>query len=192
MSDVGRNLAAQVEVYGEPLADVFGRLTEGLGLSQAQLARTLGMSPPMLSQLGSGHRVKIGNPAVLRRLEALQLVLEEVLAGRLDDAGLAERLDTIREATHAWTTTSLDLAGGSVPGTAAAGANGAAADVDRDAVEAATVRGLLRAVASGAQLRSAADLLEAEHPTLAELVRTYGLGSPDEAAAHLRRHRDLI
>ncbi|PZU44214.1 MAG: hypothetical protein DI571_07815, partial [Arsenicicoccus sp.] len=62
MSEVERTVAAQVELYGEPLADVVARLTAGLGLSQAQLARTLGMSPPMLSQLGSGKRAKIGNP----------------------------------------------------------------------------------------------------------------------------------
>src|SRR5690606_39638167 len=67
------------------LADVFARLTAGLHLSQAGLARAIGMSPPMLSQLGSAHRVKIGNPAVLHRLEALQALLEEVEAGRVGE-----------------------------------------------------------------------------------------------------------
>ncbi len=180
MSDVGRNLQVQVEVYGEPLADVFGRLTEGLGLSQAQLARTLGMSPPMLSQLGSGHRVKIGNPAVLRRLEALQVVLDDVRAGRVAQGQLEERLSTVRESTPTWTT-SQDLA-----------RPPAGEGVDADETGAATVRGLLRAVASGAELRSAAELLEQGHPSLAEVLRTYGLGSQDEALAHLRRHRDLL
>ena len=179
-SPVQRNLEAQVELYGEPLASVFGRLTEGLGLSQAQLARIVGMSPPMLSQLGSGHRVKIGNPAVLRRLESLQVVLDDLRAGRVAKGQLEERLATVRESTPSWTT-SQDLA-----------RPRAAEGLDADATGAATVRGLLRAVASGAELRSAAEVLEQNHPSLAEVLRTYGLGSQDEALAHLRRHRDLL
>ncbi len=178
---VERNRAEQVELYGEPLADVFARLTAGLHLSQAGLARAIGMSPPMLSQLGSAHRVKIGNPAVLHRLEALQALLEEVEAGRVGEDELPARIEAVRDSSRTWSTSRLDLA-----------ATPAAGTVDRDVVEATTVRQLLRAVASGADLRRAADLLHDDVPGLAELVRTYGLGSPEEAAAHLRRHRELF
>lgn len=184
--DTERNIAAQVEMYGEPLAAVFGRLTAGLGLSQAQLARTLGMSPAMLSHLGSGTRVKIGNPAVQRRLEEVQHLLDRVRDGEVTASGIPDRLAAIRESTGSWTATRHGVTDHGTSG------GGPRRDADRDAVEAGTVRDLLRAVASGAQLRSAADLLAADHPGLAELVRVYGLGGADEATRHLRRHRELF
>lgn len=180
MSDVERNRAEQVQLYGEPLSDVFARLTAGLHLSQAGLARAVGMSPPMLSQLGSAQRIKIGNPAVLRRLEALQLLLEEVAAGRVEQGEVERRVAEIRDSTQPWTTTRHDLPAG------------ASSEVDPDLAAATTVRQLLRAVASGSDLRGAADLLQADHPALAELLRTYGLGTVEESAAHLRRHRELF
>lgn len=62
------NRERQRELYGAPLGDRVRRLTTGLGISQARLARTLGVSPAMLSQLVSARRVKIGDPAVLARL----------------------------------------------------------------------------------------------------------------------------
>jgi transcriptional regulator with XRE-family HTH domain len=68
---VSRNRARQVEWYGESLGDRLGRLRHHLGLSQAALAQALGLSAPMLSQLISAQRAKIGNPAVLGRLIAL-------------------------------------------------------------------------------------------------------------------------
>ena len=178
VDDTGRNVAAQVEMYGEPLAQVFGRLVEQLGLTQAALARTLGMSPAMLSHLSSGTRVKIGNPAVQRRLEEVRALADELGAGGLAADGIPQRLERIRESTGSWTATRHDAP--------------AAAAVDRDATEAATVRALLRAVASGTQLQDAAERLEPEHPGLAEVLRTYGLGSPEGATEHLRRHRPLF
>jgi len=55
---VTRNVERQIEWYGEPLGDRFGRLLARLSLSQAQLAGVLGLSAPMLSQLMSGQRSK--------------------------------------------------------------------------------------------------------------------------------------
>lgn len=182
MSHVERNITEQVALYGEPLADVFARLTAGLGLSQAGLARSVGMSPPMLSQLGSGQRTKIGNPAVLRRLEALQLLLGDVAAGQVAPTDVEQRVAEIRDSSQPWTTTRHDVPAAPSP----------ASPVDRDRAEAVTVRHLLRAVASGSDLRDAADRLAADHPALADLLRTYGLGTVEEAAEHLRRHRELF
>jgi len=67
-SDVQRNRQRQRELYGAPLAERVHRLTAALRISQAQLAAALGLSPAMLSQLVSGRRARIGDPAVLARL----------------------------------------------------------------------------------------------------------------------------
>ncbi|WP_030430416.1 helix-turn-helix transcriptional regulator [Allokutzneria albata] len=69
---VQRNLALQREWYGEPLGDRVRRLVVAYSTSQAQLAEVLGISAPMLSQVMSGRRAKIGNPAVLARLVMLE------------------------------------------------------------------------------------------------------------------------
>lgn len=177
MSEVQRNVEAQVEMYGEPLAEIFVRVRAALGLSQAELARTVGMSPAMLSHLASGTRVKIGNPAVQRRLQEVTTLAGSVTQGEVGADDVPARLETIRASTGSWTTTQHDAP---------------APAPDLDAAEAGTVRSLLRAVASGVQLQEAAEILDPEHPALAELVRTYGLGSPEAAVEHLRRHRPLF
>ena len=78
---VRRNRELQRRLYGEPLGDRLRRLLGALDVSQAVLADALGVSSPMLSQLMSGRRVKIGSPAVLGRLLMLE---QRVAAG---DAG---------------------------------------------------------------------------------------------------------
>jgi hypothetical protein len=65
------NRERQRELYGAPLGDLVRSLTGALHVSQARLARALGVSPAMLSQLASARRVKIGDPAVLARLRLL-------------------------------------------------------------------------------------------------------------------------
>ena len=84
--DVRAVLAAQTEMYGEPLGQRIGRLLAAYQVSQARLAAVLGLSPPMLSQLMSGQRAKISNPAVLGRL----VRLEELAGGPDRAAALAE------------------------------------------------------------------------------------------------------
>lgn len=101
------NRDRQRELYGAPLGDRVRRVTGALGITQGRLARALGLSPAMLSQLVSGRRVKIGDPAVLARLllldercpagspalgsEGLQALLEEVRGARLQWAVPAHR-----------------------------------------------------------------------------------------------------
>ena len=49
----------QVEIYGESWSNRLSRLLRGYGLSQARLGAVIGLSAPMVSQLMTGHRVKI-------------------------------------------------------------------------------------------------------------------------------------
>lgn len=85
---------AQRELYGEPLADIAGRVMTALGLTQGRLADALQLSAPMLSQLMTGHRVKIGNPAVVHRLQALVQLADEAPA--LGAQAVADRISHIR------------------------------------------------------------------------------------------------
>lgn len=150
VDEIERNIAEQVDVYGEPLADVFARLTSGFSMTQAQLARTLGISAPMLSQLGSGRRIKIGNPAAMRRLEEVRDLLTEVERGTVASDRIPERLEQIQESVGGWTTTRHD-------------ASPSAGDAVGEA---------LRGAATAAELVDAADLLEPRHPRLAALLRS--------------------
>ncbi|MDE9367038.1 DNA-binding protein [Luteipulveratus sp. YIM 133132] len=85
--EIARNQAQQARLYGEPLGPLLRRLTASLGITQARLAELLGLSAPMLSQLASARRVKIGNPAVVVRLRGL---IDLVDGGVPADRGLLE------------------------------------------------------------------------------------------------------
>lgn len=170
MSDtVDRNRALQTEWYGEPLGDRFRRLLGRLGISQSELAGVLGLSPPMLSQLMSGQRAKISNPAVLHRLAAAEELAAEPGFDDLPPGELKERLRRIRGETAA--------------------SSGAHATTGRVPVRspARDLQALLRAVASAAEIEAAAGLIEADHPELAEVLRVYGNGRTGDAEAHLAR-----
>ncbi|AOS62663.1 helix-turn-helix domain-containing protein [Actinoalloteichus hymeniacidonis] len=93
---VQRNLALQREWYGEPLGDRVRRLVVAYRISQAQLADVLGISAPMLSQVMSGRRAKIGNPAVLARLVMLErrALGRDVIAS--DREAIQRALDEVR------------------------------------------------------------------------------------------------
>src|SRR5690349_24151936 len=94
---VQRNLALQREWYGEPLGDRVRRLVVAFDVSQANLAEVLGISAPMLSQVMSGLRAKIGNPQVLARLIMLErkVLTPDVAAGKKE--ALLRALDEVRE-----------------------------------------------------------------------------------------------
>jgi len=161
--------------YGEPLGDLFRRLIGDLGLNQVRLAGVLGLSAPMLSQLMSGQRAKIGNPAVVQRLRAVQELAGQVAEGAVGEPEAQARLDEIRGSE-----------GSSVLSTTTRSRSGAASARE-------VVRGMqeaLRAVASAGEIERAADTLAPAHPQLAEFLRVYGAGRTGEAVAHYEAHQD--
>lgn len=172
---VEENIEAQRAAYGEPISEIFGRVRRALEMNQSELAGILGMSAPMLSQLNSGQRVKIGNPAVLQRLHSLDELAEQLGHGRVEPGELPARLAEIRASTGRFTRTTSVVA----------------ADVGDDAVVAG-IRQLLRAVASGQQIKGAADQLLVSSPELAEVLRLYGLGPAGPAHEHYAKHKDLF
>jgi hypothetical protein len=156
---LARNRGRQRELYGAPLGDRLRRLTAGLGITQGRLAQALGVSPAMLSQLASARRVKIGDPAVLARL---QLLDRRCAAGApRDRAGVDALLGEVAGAQLQWTGTD---------GPASVGPAGAPADA-------------LRAVAPPARLAAAAATLAPAFPELAQVLREAAV----HPEPHLRR-----
>lgn len=159
-----RNRDEQVRLYGAALGELLGDVSSAFAVSQTRLAQLLGLSAPMVSQLASAHRVKVGNPAAMARLQRMLELARDVRLGRLDrEAALAE-LDASRDDQILTRPTRRGARGG-----------------------AASVQSLLRSVASAAELVTAAELLEPQHPALAEVLRVYGAGRSDEAMAHFER-----
>jgi hypothetical protein len=149
---LARNRHRQRELYGAPLGDRVRRLTTSLGITQARLAHTLGLSPAMLSQLASARRVKIGDPAVLARL---QLLDQRCGAGAPRGAAAVDALlDEVARARLRWT------AGDGPPARPASGQDAEAGPAD-----------VLRGVAPPSRLAAAAATLAAEFPEVAEVLR---------------------
>lgn len=169
------NREAQRAAYGEPLNETFDRIKLAFGLNQAALASVLGLSAPMLSQLNSGQRIKIGNPAVLSRVHQLNDLVEQHAAGQVEPEEIPARLEQIRTSRGSLGRTTQLMA-----------------EQASDAAVVAGIRNLLRAVASGAELRSAAERLAETHPQLAEVLRLYGTGPAHPAVEHYTRHKDLF
>ena len=163
--------------YGEPLGALFRRLMAELKLNQARLARVLGLSAPMLSQLMSGQRAKIGNPAVVQRLQALQELAGQMAEGRATTSEAAERMREIRqsEGSSVLTPTAGRASTDPVP---------PAQRITRE------IQLLLRSFASADEIAEAVDILAPAHPQLAEFLRVYGAGRTDDAVAHYESHKD--
>ncbi|MCG8916271.1 XRE family transcriptional regulator [Actinokineospora sp. PR83] len=147
---VQRNIALQREWYGEPLGDRVRRLVVAFDVSQANLADVLGISAPMLSQVMSGRRAKIGNPAVLARLIMLErkVLTPEVASGRRE--ALQRALEDVRNSKPSVTRDNLPV------------------DIGRSAIMA------LRRIASPDDLTEAAGMLDDRFPELADLLRRAG------------------
>jgi transcriptional regulator with XRE-family HTH domain len=176
---IERTRELQRGLYGEPLGDLFHRICEDLGLTQARLAGVLGLSAPMLSQLIKGQRAKIGNPAVVQRTQALMSLAAEAADAADAEHGLAPeeleaRINEIKGVSGVFSRTDLQAGGGD----------------PRSAVR--VLQGVFRAVASADELARAAGELEREFPALAEVLRVYGTGRTDEAQAHFETVRHLI
>ncbi len=147
---LARGRGRQREIYGEALGDRVRELTAALGISQGRLARALGLSPAMLSQLVSARRIKIGDPAVLARLQILDQRWRAANT-RLDPGAVDALLAEVAAARWRWTAASP------VPSRAASPA-GSAADA-------------LRRVAQPARLAAAAAVLGPAFPEVAEVLR---------------------
>lgn len=147
---VQRNLALQREWYGEPLGDRVRRLVRAFNISQAYLAEVLGISAPMLSQVMSGRRAKIGNPSVLARLIMLErkVFIPDVAAGKPE--AMKQAMLDVRDSRP---TVGRDVL--SVDATPDANAAVAA----------------LRNILSGEDLLTAADLVDDDFPELGDLLR---------------------
>lgn len=162
--------------YGEPLGALFRRLIDDLGLNQARLAAVLGLSAPMLSQLMSGQRAKIGNPAVVQRVQALQELASQVADGSVSAVEATDRMEEVKKSQ-----------GGSVlTGTSQTTSSSGAPTVRRVVRE---IQSLLRSVAAAGDIIDAADSLAPTHPELAEFLRVYGAGRTADAVAHYESHQ---
>ncbi|NXY92901.1 DNA-binding protein [Streptomyces sp. BR123] len=163
--------------YGEPLGALFRRLIDDLGLNQARLAAVLGLSAPMLSQLMSGQRAKIGNPAVVQRVQALQDLASQVADGSVSAAEATDRMDEIKRTQ-----------GGSVLINSGQTSTGSGAPTVKRVVR--EIQSLLRSVSAAGDIIDAANSLAATHPELAEFLKVYGAGRTADAVAHYEAHQN--
>jgi hypothetical protein len=176
---VARNVARQREWYGEPLGDRVRRLVVAFNVSQAQLAEVLGLSAPMLSQLMSGRRAKIGNPAVLARMVLLERRVLTPAVASGDPTAIRAALEEVRDSrptvsrptvsgsTVSGSTLSWSTGGESTAGESTAGAEISSVENYGDEV----LVPALRAVADPAELAAAAGLLQDRFPVLAAVLR---------------------
>lgn len=171
---VARNVARQREWYGEPLGDRVRRLVVAFNVSQAQLAEVLGLSAPMLSQLMSGRRAKIGNPAVLARMVMLERRVLTPAVASGDPTAIRAALEEVRDSrptvsrpTASGSTVSGSTVSWSTSGDSTGGAEITPVEKYGDEVLVAA----LRAVADPAELAGAAGLLQDRFPVLAALLR---------------------
>ena len=156
----GRADARQRELYGESWSERLSRLMGTYHLSQARLAAVIGLSAPMLSQLITGHRVKISNPAVFGRIVRLEQLQDDPRVVQGDPVQLAAILEEVAASSPVLTTVTTPVAGPTVDGTAhssasgasVGGAGGGAGLDERTATHLASVadRGQLLAVADAA------------------------------------------
>ncbi|MER5202312.1 helix-turn-helix transcriptional regulator [Streptomyces sp. NPDC002825] len=177
---IARNQELQRQWYGAPLGELCRDLCERFGMTQSGLAETLGISPAMLSLAMRGRRARIANPDAAARLSAVLHLAQEVRAGTVpagDAPGVLAEIRTSR-----------------TPGQDSMGAavlphhetEDPSADPDPDLHFALRLRDLLTSRAGAVDILAAAELLDAAHPGLAEILRVCGAGRTDEAVALVR------
>lgn len=152
---VQRNIELQREWYGEPLGDRVRRLVVAFDVSQAYLAEVLGISAPMLSQVMSGRRAKIGNPVVLARMLMLErkVLTPEIASGNV--RALQVALEDVRDSRPTVGTETVPVGGGS---------------------SYQVVLAALREIAEEDNLVRAATVLDDEFPAIADVLRRAGNG----------------
>lgn len=154
---VAANRERQRALYGAPVAETVHRIVKALGITQALLARTVGVSPAMLSQLVTGRRVKIGDPAVLARFRMLD---ERAAGGPIGSDRVPGMLAAVRSSSPAaWGGPVVERAG----------------EPPRSARQADPVEAL-RAVTTPARLVAAAAALGTAFPEIAALLRRAAAG----------------
>lgn len=94
----------QVALYGETWSERLARLTATYHLSQSRLAAVIGLSAPMLSQLITGRRVKMSNPAVYGRVVRLEQLQSDPRVSGGDAESIAEVLDEVAASSPVLTT----------------------------------------------------------------------------------------
>lgn len=165
---------SQVELYGEPISTIVGRIGRFLGLNQAQLARTMGLSAPMLSHLVAARRVKIGNPAALARLQQLHQLAQSVEAREVPPAEVPALVAEITGAEPDWgERTTMSVRPTQV----------------RPDQAVAAIQSLFRQVAGATEWLAIADSIQRDHPAVAEALRAYGAARTDEALEHWQRQQ---
>lgn len=153
---IQRNIELQRQWYGEPLGDRVRRLVVAFDVSQAFLADVLGISAPMLSQVMSGRRAKIGNPAVLARLIMLErkILTPGVASG--DASAIAAAMDEVRESNPMVGRDNFPV---------------------RQGIDDRSLLAAIRDIAEDENLVVAAELLDQEYPAIADLLRRAGKGN---------------
>ncbi|MBA0126166.1 helix-turn-helix transcriptional regulator [Haloechinothrix sp. YIM 98757] len=147
---IQKNIELQRQWYGEPLGDRVRRLVVAFDVSQSHLADVLGISAPMLSQVMSGRRAKIGNPAVLARLIMLErkILTPEVASGVRE--AMIEAMEDVRVSNPRVGRDDLPVQRG---------------------LEESTLLAVLRDITDGEDLVEAAERLGEEFPAVADILR---------------------
>jgi len=148
----------QVEIYGESWSDRLSRLLRGYRISQARLGVVIGLSAPMISQLMTGHRVKISNPAVYGRIVGLEesMADERVQAG--DPMRIGEILADVAISHPVLTTRNLPAGATAHPAPVDPGIDPAAPAIE--ALAAAAEPGVLLELAAAAKSMGASALVD--------------------------------
>lgn len=156
--------AQQAALYGAPLADVLGQCGATLGLNQAGIARLLGISAPMLSQLINARRIKIANPVAAARLTRMVTLASDVREGRLTVVAALGQLEADNATEISATTLTTHL----------------------HRTTASQVQELFRATASASDYLRAAELVRPLSTEIADLLQVFGAERLDRAEAFVR------
>lgn len=86
----------QAELYGDSVDAIAARAEQHLGVSERDIARTIGVSAPMFGEVRAGRRTRIGNPAAIHRLRLLADFTGHIADGSADRGDIGLTLSQIR------------------------------------------------------------------------------------------------